>query len=134
MYINTITVNLEMFRSDVLGICPDSKIEKRWNINEVINYTDRLGLKTLLIKVVIMELRGRVHKFPAWPAWEGDRNETTLLFFNIISLYFNTLFTSVNLHLYALQKVLWIFICKMCHHSAFDLLIIIKFPTPKIFL
>ena len=29
MYINAITVNLEMFGSDVLGIYPDSKIEKR---------------------------------------------------------------------------------------------------------
>lgn len=47
---------MEMFRSDVLGICPDSKIEKRWNINEVINYTDHLGLKNLLIKLVTMEL------------------------------------------------------------------------------
>lgn len=55
-YINAIPVNLEMFRSDVLGICPDSKIEKRWNINEFINYTDHLGMKNLLIKVVTMEL------------------------------------------------------------------------------
>jgi len=44
---------------------------------------------------------GRVHKFPAWPTLKGDRNETTLLFFNIISLYFNTIFTSVNQHFYA---------------------------------
>lgn len=56
MYITAITVNLEIFQSDVLGICPDSKTEKRWNINEVTNYTDHLGLNNLLIKVVTKEL------------------------------------------------------------------------------
>ena len=45
MHINAITMNLDMFRSDVLGICPDSKTEKRWNINEIIKYRDHLGLK-----------------------------------------------------------------------------------------
>ena len=34
----------------------------------------------------------RVQMFPAWPTFKGDRNKTTLLFFNIVSLYFNTLF------------------------------------------
>lgn len=72
-YINAITVNLEMFRSDVLGTCPDSKTEKRWNINEVINYTDYLGLKNLLIKVVTMELTrssGRQNKKQNYGKWQ----------------------------------------------------------------
>ena len=37
-------------------------------------------------------VRSRVQKFPAWPTFYGDRNKTNLLFFNIVSLYFNTLF------------------------------------------
>ena len=36
--------------------------------------------------------RSRVQKFPAWPTFEGDRNKTTLLFFNVVSLHFDTLF------------------------------------------
>ena len=39
-----------------------------------------------------LKLRSWVQRFPAWPTFEGDRNKTTLLFFNIVSLYFNTLF------------------------------------------
>jgi hypothetical protein len=35
-------------------------------------------------------VRGWVQKFPVWPTFKGDRNKTTLLFFNIVSLYFNT--------------------------------------------
>ena len=46
-----------------------------------------------LHKNLLAHLRGRVQKFPAWPTFQGDRNKTNLLFF---SLYFNTLFTSVN--------------------------------------
>ena len=30
--------------------------------------------------------------FPAWLTFKAERNKTTLLFFNIVSLYFNTLF------------------------------------------
>ena len=37
-------------------------------------------------------IRSTVQKFPAWPTFQGDRNKTTLLFFNIVSIYFNTLF------------------------------------------
>ena len=37
-------------------------------------------------------IRSRVQKFPAWPTFEGDRNKTNLLFFNIVFLHFNTLF------------------------------------------
>ena len=37
-------------------------------------------------------MRSRVQKFPAWPTFQGDRNKTNLLFFNIVSLFFNTLF------------------------------------------
>ena len=37
-------------------------------------------------------IRSGVQKFPAWPTFYCDRNKTTLLFFNIVSLYFNTLF------------------------------------------
>ena len=42
--------------------------------------------------ILVALLRSRVQKFPACPAFQGDRNKTTLLFFNIVSLYFNMLF------------------------------------------
>ena len=38
------------------------------------------------------DIRSRVQQFPAWPTFQGDRNKTTLLFFNMVSLYFNTFF------------------------------------------
>ena len=40
----------------------------------------------------VIQIRSTVQKFPAWPTFWGDRNKTALLFFNIVSLYFNTLF------------------------------------------
>ena len=39
-----------------------------------------------------LKVRSRVQKFLAWPTFYGDGNKTTLLFFNIVSIYFNALF------------------------------------------
>ena len=41
---------------------------------------------------ILCNVRSRVQKFLAWPTFQGDRNKTTLPFFNLVSLYFNTLF------------------------------------------
>ena len=56
---------------------------------------EQSGLEHTLLSIKVitpMHVRSRVQKFPAWPTFLGDRNKTTLLFFNIVSLYFNTPF------------------------------------------
>ena len=64
-------------------------------------------------------VRSRVQKFPAWPTFRGNRNKTTLLFFNIVSLYFNTLFSwyinlTIDVTIYPSQRFIFgaAFVCQ----------------------
>ena len=87
----TISKSLKQYLSNVLGEHEIKEPQKN-NHRPTVHCTRTSEISS----VKVQNIRGRVHKFPAWPTLKGDRNETTLLFFNIISLYFNTLFTSVN--------------------------------------
>ena len=61
---------------------------------DICSHTQHVPYDQFIVWLLVLSsyIRSRVQKFPAWPTFEGDRNKTTLLFFNIVSLYFNTLF------------------------------------------